>query len=176
MISTQQKKLLVLATMVATLLVACGGGSSTPGPPPVVSPPPAIPEQRVNLADYVSNSLSYVQQFSEGYAVPASAELTRFDSLLTDLLNQQLESVRTAATDINFELVKIIDTGTDDNEMYCLRELALSGQGFYCVDFGSANTHHISAPHPLYDRNTNSESIAVMRGTGARFLSIATTH
>jgi hypothetical protein len=175
MISTQEK-LVVLAMMVATLLVACGGGSSTPAPPPVVNPPPGMPEQRVNLSDYVSNSLSYVQQFSEGYAVPSSSELTRFDSLLNDLLNQQLESVRTAAIDINFELVKIIDTGANDNELHCLRELVLRGQGFYCVDFGSVNTHHISAPHPLYDRNTNSESIAVMRGTGARFLSIATTH
>lgn len=176
MISAQQKNNLVLAPIVAALLAACGGESNAPPPVSDPDPTPVILEQRVNLSDYVSNSLRYVQQFSEGYVVPAALDLTRFDSLLTNVLNQQFETARAAASQINFELVRIIDTGANNNELYCLRELALSGQGFYCVDFDSANTHHISAPHPLYDSNTNSESITVMRGTGARFLSLATTH
>jgi PKD repeat protein len=130
----------------------------------------------VNLFDYVSDSLTYVQSFTEGYTVPSASDLTRFDTLVTNLLNQQLETVTATAGDINFELVGVIDSGANNNVLYCLRELILRGQGFYCMDFDSANTHHISAPHPLYDSNTNSESIAIMRSTDARFLSLATTH
>lgn len=173
---TQRVKNYSSVLSAAALLVSCGGGSSSSRPQPAPDPDPVIPEQRVDLSDYVSNSLSYVQQFSEGYAVPADSELNLFDALLIGLLNQQLESVRAAAGVVNFELVRFVDTGANDNDLYCLQEVTLRGQGFYCVDLDSANTHHISAPHPLYDRNTNSESVAVMRGTGARFLSLATTH
>jgi hypothetical protein len=31
-------------------------------------------------------------------------------------------------------------------------------------------------PHPLFDSQTNVESVAVMRGTGARYLSLSSTH
>ena len=83
---------------------------------------------------------------------------------------------RDAAAALNFELIRLTDTNNGNNELYCLRELVLRGQGFYCVDYDSASSHHISAPHPLYDRDTNTESVTVMRGTSARFLSVATSH
>ncbi len=154
-------------------LVGCGGGGGEgPGPDPDLGPDILT----VNLSDYVGNSLPYVQQFSEGYIVPTAQELDQFDSLVTSFLGQQLDMAETAASIINFELIRIVDTGANNNELYCLRERALRGQGFYCVEFDSATAHHVSVPHPLYDMSTNMEAVAVMRGTGARFLSISTTH
>lgn len=158
--------------MVIALAGCDGGNNSAPAP----LPGPVIVERRVDIADYVSSSLRYVQQFSEGYIVPSTPDVNRFDSIVTDLLNQQLSAVAAASGSMNFELVRFADTGANGNEMYCLEEIILRGQGFYCVDFDSANTHHISAPHPLHDNNTNGESVVVMRGTDARFLSISTTH
>lgn len=159
---------------VLAMLAACGGGGNAPGAAP--GPIPAITEVRADLSVYVTTSLSYAQSFSEGYSIPSSAELTQFDSLATGLLNRQLDSVQGAAGSINLALIRFIDTAANDNELYCLREISLSGRGFFCVDFDSAALHHISVPHPLYDSNTNAASVTVMRETGARFLSLSTTH
>ncbi len=135
-----------------------------------------ITEISADLANYVTSTLSYSQAFTEGYSVPSAADLAAFDALATDLLDQQFDDVRSAAGAVNLELVRFIDTAAADNELYCLRELTLLGRGFFCVDFDSSALHHISVPHPLYDQNTNTQSIRVMRETGARFLSISTTH
>jgi len=170
-VKSEHTKILVCTVIV---LAGCGGGGHARDPDP--GPAPVIAELVVDFSDYVSGSLPYVQRFSEGYVVPAAAELNQFDSLIASLLDQQLETVRNSAGNFNFELLRIVDTGAGNNELYCLREIALRGQGFYCLDYDAVSTHHISAPHPLYDSNTNAESVAVMRGTSAKFLSISTTH
>ena len=156
-------------------LAACGGnsGGTTPPPPP---PPPAITEVSADLEDYVTSTLNYSASFSEGYSIPMAADLNAFDALTADMLGGQYDSVRAAAAAVNLELVRFTDTAAGNNELYCLRELTLLGRGFFCVDPDSSALHHISVPHPLYDQNTNTQSITVMRETGARFLSISTTH
>ncbi len=161
----------ILSILFATL-VGCGGGNSVPAP----DPEPVIETRTADLSDYVSGSLRYVQAFSEGYSVPTASALNRFDSLVIGLMNQNLEAVRAAAGDIDFQLIRIIDSGASNNELYCLEERLLRGQGFYCVDFDSLNSHHVSVPHPLFDSNTNVESVTIMRATGARFFSLSSTH
>ena len=156
------------------LLSACGGNGGSTTQQPAFNP--VITEVRADLAVYVSSTLNYVQRSSEGYVVPSAAELTAFDALATDLLNRQFESARAAAGDIDLQLIRIIDTGANDNELYCLQELVTQGRGFFCIDADSAALHHLSVPHPLYDSNTNVASVTVMRETGARFLSVSTTH
>ena len=161
-------------SVLISALVGCGGGNKNPGADP--DPEPVIETRTADLSDYVSGSLRYVQAFSEGYSVPTTSALNQFDSLLIGLMNQNLEAVRAAAGDINFQLVRIIDSGAGNNELYCLEERLLRGQGFYCVDLDSLNSHHVSVPHPLFDSRTNTESVTVLRDTGARFLSISSTH
>ncbi len=161
-------------SFVAAAIAGCGGGNKSPDPNP--NPPPPIVTQTADLADYVSGSLRYVQAFSEGYSAPSAATLSQFDSLLIDLMNQDLDAVNAAAAAIGFRLIRLIDSGAGNNELYCLEEIGLRGQGFFCADFDSSSSHHISAPHPLYDSLTNIESVIVMRGTGARFLSVSSTH
>ena len=156
------------------LLAGCGGSGG--GADPTPNPDPGPTTLTVNLSDYVANSLPYVQQFSEGYVVPTTQQLDQFDALFVSFSSQQIDAARTAADIVNFELIRVVDTGANNNEIYCLRERVLRGQGFYCADFDSTTANHVSVPHPLYDRNTNVESVAVMRGTGARFLSVSTTH
>jgi len=167
---------LVCTSITALTLAGCGGNGHAPGPGSGPDPDPLIVELIVDLSDHVSGSITYVQQFSEGYMIPSASDLSQFDALAANLRNQELDTVRNAAGNINFELIRVIDTGANNNELYCLREIVLRGQGFYCVDFDAATTNHISAPHPLHDSNTNTESVAVMRDTSAKFLSVSTTH
>lgn len=164
----------IVLFLLCVTVVGCGGGNNAPGPDP--DPVPVIETRTVDLSDYVGGSLRYAQAFSEGYAVPTTAALSQFDSLITGLMNQDLDVVGAAAGDINFQLIRIIDSGAGDNELYCLEELVLRGQGFYCVDPDSLNSHHISVPHPLFDSHTNIESVTVFRATGARFLSLSSSH
>ena len=161
--------------LLSMLLLGCGqsGGGGTTVPPPVGL---IIPQVSDDLLSYVGNSISYVQGYSEGYVVPSAPQLSSFDSLITDLINRNIEAVAADAGSLNFELIEFTDTGAGNNRLYCLREIVTRGQGFYCVDHDATTSHHISVPHPLYDRDTNTESVTVMRNTGARYLSIATSH
>ncbi|MDX2609157.1 MAG: hypothetical protein QNK16_12305 [Woeseiaceae bacterium] len=165
-------KALSCSSIMAIVLVGCGSGNSAPDP----DPEPVIETLTADLSDYVGGSLEYVQAFSEGYSVPSVSDLNQFDSLVIELMNQNLEAVRTAAGGIGFRLLRFVDSGAGNNELYCLEEVALRGQGFYCADFDSSSSHHISVPHPLFDSNSNVESARVMRATGARFLSLSSTH
>jgi hypothetical protein len=159
----------------AVLLTACGGNGSDSRPPDP-DPGPVDIDLVVDLADYVGDALPYVGSYSEGYSIPSAADLTRFDTLADALIDGRLDTVRSLAADVNFELVRVVDTGAGNNELYCLREIVLRGQGLYCVDYDASPTHFISAPHPIYDWNTNVESIEVIRGIGARFYALSTTH
>lgn len=152
-----------------TMLTACGGGGSR-------APDRGDLELVVDLQDYVATALPYVGSYSEGYAVPSAADLDRFDTLLAELIGGRVDTVRDLAADSNFELIRVVDTGANNNEIYCLRERELRGQGLYCIDYDAPPTHFVSVPHPLYDWHTNVESVAVIRGIGARFYSLSTTH
>ena len=164
----------VVFSILLTVIAGCGGGNNASAPDPDTDP--VIETRTADLLDYVGGSLGYVQAFSEGYSVPTASALNQFDSLATALLSQDLRTVQLAAGDLGFRLFRIIDSGAGNNELYCLEEISLRGQGFYCVDFDSLNSHHISVPHPLFDSHTNTESVTVMRATGARFLSLSSTH
>lgn len=168
---------LVFPSAAAALVAvaACGGGESS-AQQAQPSPPPAIAEVRADLRDFVTGELQYVAPYSEGYAIPSSTELAAFDALAADLVAGNLEALRAAAGALDYALIRLVDTGAGGNELYCLRETALRGRGFFCADYDAAKTHHVSVPHPLFDGNTNTESATVMRETGARFLSISTTH
>jgi hypothetical protein len=155
-------------------IAGCGGGNSDSDPGP--DPEPAIETRTVDLFDYVGGSLRYVQAYSEGYSVPTESELDQFHSLIISLMNQNPQAAQSAAGNIGFRLLRIIDSGAGNNELFCLEEVTLRGQGFYCVDWDSSSSHHISAPHPLFDSHTNTESVTVMRATGARFLSLSSAH
>jgi hypothetical protein len=161
--------------LLAVLLTGCsqGGGGAPTDPPPGG---PIVRQVSDDLSTYVGTSINYIQGYSEGYVVPSATQLGSFDSLITDLIGRNIEAVAAAAGSLNFELIEFTDTGAGNNRLYCLRELAARGQGFYCVDYDATRSHHISVPHPLYDRDTNTESVTVMRNTGARYLSVSTSH
>jgi len=160
------------------VILAMGAGCSSSGTPDSAPPagPPVIAEQRADLMSFVAGTLEYVQRYSEGYAIPSTAELVQFDALAAALVDGRLDAALPAAEALDYELVRFLDAGANDNVLYCLRERVLKGRGFYCIDPDSPALHHISVPHPLYDSNTNTGSVTVMRETGARFLSISSTH
>ena len=92
-------------TYAAIVLASCGGGGSARDPDP--GPAPVITELVVDLLDYVSGSLPYVQKFSEGYVVPSASELSQFDSLLASLEDRQQEAVPNMAGNLNIELLRL---------------------------------------------------------------------
>lgn len=159
----------------ALTLVGCGGGSSGSAPP---EPPPGsnIRDITADLSRYITDSVAYVQAYSEGYVVPSAAQLNQFDALVSSLVELDPDTAADNASALDFELVRLTDSAAGDNVLFCLQETELRGQGFFCLDPDSVATHHLSVPHPLYDLGTHVESIHVMRATGARYLSISTSH
>jgi hypothetical protein len=165
----------VIASL-ALMLVGCGGGGNSGSAPPIPPTGSNVRDVTADLSRYITDSVSYVQAFSEGYVVPSAAQLNQFDSVVASLVGQDVNTAAASAGALNFEVVRFTDSAAGNNVLYCLQEIDLRGQGFFCVDPDSAARHHISVPHPLYDLGTHVESTQVMRETGARFLSVSTSH
>jgi hypothetical protein len=126
----------------------------------------AYTEQSVDLYVYVDSVLDYAANGSENYVVPSSADLTIFNDCVDHLLNKEIDEAESDCNssgndiyDINFKLIKIDDTGTSGEDLYCLQENTLKGQGFFCINYNASKKHHVSIPHPLYDSNTNVEAL-----------------
>lgn len=151
-------------------LLSCSGGDTSE------TSSFSITTTSTDVTNYISNSISYTVASSEAYVLPTEAELTKFDTIMSNLLAKNFEQVANDVASINFKLVKLSDTKNNNAILYCLQEVELKGQGFYCINFDSEKAHHISAPHSKNDQYTNEEAIAVMRGTKARYLSVSTTH
>jgi hypothetical protein len=129
----------------------------------------------IDLKSYIENSINYIEKDSNGYQVPENHEISSFNLAITSLLEGSFNSAQTLAAQINYEVIKVVDTGSNNNELYCLREIIEKGRGFYCIDPDASANHHIAAPHPLFDTNTNHEAVTLSRGTEAKFLSVSTT-
>lgn len=158
-------------------LSACGGGGSLA--PKNVAPPVIDTDVvlDVDLKDYVQFDLTYIARDSEGYQPPNDNELGVFDNLVLALLNNDLATSRALAGSLDLELVQVMDSGgAGGSDLYCVRESLIRGRGFFCIDYAANSSLHLSVPHSLFDSNTNHQSIAVLRGTGARYLSVSTTH
>lgn len=132
--------------LAAIAVTGCGGGGA--GTAPGTIPAPPIETKIVDLEAYVEDSLRYVWKSSEGYYIPTESELLKFDAVISGLVNQNLEAARVDANAINFQLLRIVDTGAADNELYCLEELTLRGQGFYCIDMDAESSHHFFGAAP----------------------------
>ncbi len=166
-----------LLPLLYLLCVIAGCGGSGGGASPEAMPPDmSIDLLSVDLSNFVRSSLVYAARDSEGYQPVTSAELAVFADLVVALLNGQTTTARSLAESLDLNLLRVIDSGGAGSSLYCVREIIPKGRGFYCIDYGATSSIHLSVPHPLYDLNTNQESIVVMRGTGAKYLSISTTH
>lgn len=130
-----------------------------------------------NLQTYVKDTLPYIGTGTGGYIIPTAQDLTAFDETITALMSRQLSATNIKAATVDLELINVVDTvNNSTGDVYCLREDVVQGRGFYCVDFNNTKALHISAPHPKHDTNTNHESVAVAQGTGAKYISVSTTH
>jgi len=106
-----------------------------------------------------------------------AADLTSFDETLSALIARVLYTAKTQAATIDYELIHVVDAVNNAaGDQYCLRESAVRGRGFFCVDYNKGNPKHIAAPHPLYDSLTRGEAVDLLFGTNAKYLSISTTH
>ena len=161
--------------MLSLALLGCsgGGGSTPPGNTP---PPPLFIESvSVDFEQFVDD-IPYVRPNTDGYVIPLTDEIDSFVSLVFDFNEGNLALVQQRAAENNFKLLAVTDTSNGNNELLCLQEIELRGQGLYCIDPNSTNLHHSSAPHSRFDTNTDRGSVVVMRDTGARFLSVSTAH
>jgi len=134
---------------------------------------------------------------SEDYLVPSAAFLTAFEDAVDDLIAGDMCAAQENAYQADMEVVKIVDLDMDfsreyTNEYYCIIGKVEPNdspddpdpsvyRGIYCVrNYLESHTYsrvvHVSAPHPLNDKYTPAEAVAVFQLADARYLSLSTTH
>ena len=99
---------------VALMLVGCGGGGNSGSAPPIPPTGSNVRDVTADLSRYITDSVSYVQAFSEGYVVPSAAQLNQFDSVVASLVGQDVNTAAASAGALNFEVVRFTDGPFND--------------------------------------------------------------
>ena len=86
----------VIASL-ALMLVGCGGGGNSGSAPPIPPTGSNVRDVTADLSRYITDSVRYVQAFSEGYVVPSAAQLNQFDSVVASLVGQDVNTAAASA-------------------------------------------------------------------------------
>lgn len=113
---------------------------------------------------------------SDAFITPSSADVSQFGAAMQALLTGDIEGARSALNILRYDLYDLND---DSGKSYLVaqeRSTGFRGQGTYLVDSQYVRNVVIEVPHPLWDRNTPEEAVAIFQALSARALFIAGTH
>lgn len=117
---------------------------------------------------------------TDAFVVPTSAEKTDFLAAVQAFFDEDWTSADTLAADVDYKVVKITDTGWDNQTIYGLKPVSgnTDHRGYYFLRPDSAVSCAlvIEAPHPKYDTRTGVLASEVFREIGARAFLLAGTH
>ncbi len=113
---------------------------------------------------------------SNAFVAPSSDEVAQFEVAIGALLTGSLEDARAILSSLNYDLYILNDDSGDSYLVAQERSKGFRGQGTYIVDFENLRNVAVEVPHPLWDRNTPEEGVAVFQALVARALFIAGTH
>ena len=148
------------------------------GSPAVLSAQGVLPFS--SLDAYVRDVKATIERIanrgSNAFVAPTSDEVAQFGAAMGALMTGSVEDARALLDSLNYDLYTLND---DSGHSYLVaqeRSKGFRGQGTYIVDFQYLRNVAVEVPHPLWDRNTPEEGVAVFQALGARGLFIAGTH
>lgn len=116
----------------------------------------------------------------DDYISPSTSQLNSWNTMINNILSNDIASARTVASNLNYEVVEFTDTSVSPNQVfYVVKEK--SGQTYYWGTYVFSKTPVrnnliIQAPHAKYDSNTGKQAAYCFKNTVARALFINGTH
>lgn len=136
-----------------------------------------IKELKVDFKKFIE-TYNYIPEFSEHFSYAEDTQLQSFENAIDHLLRNDYEKAFENAFSIKYELYKIIDLGFKNTIYMCLipSNVLKSHHGIFCINQNAKYPHHIAAPHPIKDYNTNIIAVDIFRKNSFKFFSVATAH
>lgn len=108
------------------------------------------------------------------YRAPNAAARAALGDAITAIAMGALADAETSAASAGYVLCR---GEGDERDLLLLRpEAPASGHATLAIDLAPARALILEAPHPLWDRDTGEESVAIFDRTGARAVMISGTH
>lgn len=138
-------------------------------------------DTRGNIENYLNLIIDDIPgRFGNDYFVPTSSDLYHWNTMLTNVLNNEIESANTLASTYNYQITSFIDTTISaNNRFYILEEKKPQSMywGTYVISIDPLRDKLvIQAPHPLYDINTGLQTIYCFKRLIPRALFISGAH
>nr|WP_293301508.1 InlB B-repeat-containing protein [Allomuricauda sp.] len=134
-----------------------------------------------NLESYLTNLINAMPGSSgDNYQLPTDAQRTQWDTLLTLMLQDNIDGAVTMAAELNYQITEFTDDGLSIPQVfYVLEEYNVQENYWGTYVFRKetdAENFVVMAPHVKYDTNTGFQAAYIYRNTMARALMISGTH
>lgn len=132
---------------------------------------------KVDFKEFIKN-FNYISEKSNQFKIVNRENIEIFQSAIKYLISQNLQKAFEHAFKIKYELYNLIDENNSNKDYFCLipSKLLKSHQGIFCYNKDAKYSHHIAAPHPLKDSNTNLIAAEIFRENSFKFFSVASAH
>lgn len=136
---------------------------------------------RGNIENHLNAIIDDIpESFGNDYFIPSTSDLNNWNTLLTNIFNNNIESAESLASSLNYQLITLLDTTlTANNRFYILEEKMPQSKywGTYVISIEPLRDKLIiQAPHPKYDTNTGFQAVYCFKRLIPRALFISGTH
>ena len=134
-----------------------------------------------NIETYVGNLIDNVPGSSgNDYSEPNATELNNWNTVIDNILAQDIVTARSVANGLNYQITEFTDTSVSPNQVfYVLEEKSLQSNywGTYVFSKTPKRANLIlQAPHIKNDTNTGKQAIYCFKNNVARAVFISGTH
>lgn len=134
-----------------------------------------------NIETYVGNIIDNVPGSSgDDYADPNNSQLTTWNTVIDNLLANNLTAARNSVSSLGYQVTEFTDTSISPNQIfYVLEKQNSSSNHWGTYVFSKTPTRNnliIQAPHIKYDTNTGKQAMYCFKNTIARAVFLSGTH
>ena len=129
---------------------------------------------QVHVENYVAN---IPEEFTDEFSNPTNLESALWDSLLTYVYTDKLDSAELIAQQVDYSLIIAVDTISTDSLIMLARQADGPHWGLFVFNKNACRADLIfMAPHPVKDLNTGLEASYCFLNTNASWLMISGTN
>lgn len=131
------------------------------------------------IDNYVGNIIdSAPGRLGNDYSQPNTTELNTWNSIISDILIENITTARSSASTVNYQITEFTDTSV--NQIFYVLEEKVPQSNYWGTYIFSKtpvrNNLIIQAPHSKYDTNTGKQAVFCFKNTVAKALFINGTH
>lgn len=131
------------------------------------------------IDNYIGNIIDNLPSSTgDDYSQPSTTELNIWNSIISDVLIENITSARSSASTVNYQITEFTDTSVNQ-VFYVLEEKEPQSNYWGTYVFSKTPTRNnliIQAPHSKYDTNTGKQAVFCFKNMVAKALFINGTH